>query len=551
MLKSTPLVSVANLKVSFQQYDAQTQQRLWQQAVHNVHFHINQGEIVALVGESGSGKSVSAMALLNLFSPGTAQLHGQLRWNDELVAFDSARCTSKRGKDVGVIFQEPMTSLNPLHRVEKQLNEIQLLHQDISSQSASKRSLELLDWVGIVDPKLKLKAYPHEMSGGQRQRVMIAMALANQPKLLIADEPTTALDVTIQKQVIQLLLRLQKETSMAVLFISHDLNLVQKIAHRVVVMHEGNSIETNTTSALFAQPQQAYTQHLINAIPKNAPPTARPGEDVMQLKNLKVWFPIKQGFMQKVTGHVKAVQPFDFTMQKGLTYGVVGESGSGKTTLGMALLRLIQSEGQIIYKGQDISQWQRKAMRPLRRELQVVFQDPYSSLSPRMSVLQMLRECLEIHGEALGMPKERQAKRAWLEHTVTDTLKQVELDPEVRHRYPHEFSGGQRQRIAIARAIIVKPEFIVLDEPTSALDRSVQQQLIALLLKLQQDTHMTYLFISHDLSVVRAMCHYVLVMKDGEVVEQNWNQQLFEQPQHEYTQSLLEAALFTQSVEAV
>lgn len=544
-MTQTPLLELKNLQVSFSHFDQTTQTRLWRQAVKDVSFKIHPGEILALVGESGSGKSVSAMSIIDLFTPGSTMLDGTLQWRNQTTALAEHRSPIARGQDVGVIFQEPMTSLNPLHKIIKQLNEIQLIHQDISTPQASKRSLELLDWVGMPDPQQKLLAYPHELSGGQRQRVMIAMALANQPSLLIADEPTTALDVTIQQQVIQLLQRLQQESQMAILFISHDLHLVQRIADRVVVMHEGKSIETNQTQALFAAPKQTYTQTLVNAIPRGKPPAVESQEQLLRLDQLKVWFPIKAGLFKKTIGYVKAVQPIDMTIMKGMTYGIVGESGSGKTTLGMALLRLIESEGGIYFGQQAIDQWDRQQMRPLRRQLQVVFQDPYSSLSPRMTVQEMLEEGLVVHGVELGMPTESKARKAWLTEQVTQTLEQVEMDPIFRTRYPHEFSGGQRQRIAIARALILRPIFIVLDEPTSALDRTTQQQLISLLLRLQQQQSLTYLFISHDLSVIRAMSHYIFVMKEGEVVEHNQSEQLFTAPQHPYTQALLEAALFT------
>ena len=539
------LLSLQHLQVAFNHFDQTKQSLEWKQVVHDVSFDIKKGEILALVGESGSGKSVSAMSTLNLFSPGSAQLKGTLEWEGKKIEFDSLACSARRGSEVGVIFQEPMTSLNPLHRIEKQLNEIQLLHQSISKAAASKRSLELLEWVGIPNPAQKLKAYPHELSGGQRQRVMIAMALANNPKLLIADEPTTALDVTIQKMVVELLIRWQKETGMAILFISHDLNLVRKLADRVVVMHHGKSIETNTTEALFAQPQQDYTKMLLNSAPSGYAPEVIPQPEILRLENLKVWFPIKEGLFQKTVDYVKAVKNMNLQIQKGMTYGIVGESGSGKTTLGMAILRLIESEGGIIYDHQPLQDLDRKALRPFRRRLQVVFQDPFSSLSPRMTIQEMLEEGLKLHGDSLGMPSGKNDQQAWLDRQVTETLTQVELDPDVRFRFPHEFSGGQRQRIAIARALAIKPEFIVLDEPTSALDRTIQKQLIALLVRLQQETGMTYLFISHDLAVVKAVSHNILVMKDGEVVEQNDARTLFESPQHPYTQALLEAALFT------
>jgi len=540
------LLSVSQLQVAFADFDEATGSSHWREVVHDVSFKLNKQRTLALVGESGSGKSVSALSILQLFSPGSVKLGGQIAWRGESLLDMPARARALRGQDVGFIFQEPMTSLNPVHMIEKQLNEIQLLHQNINKLQASRRSAELLDWVGIKDPKARLKSYPHQLSGGQRQRVMIAMALANQPELLIADEPTTALDVTIQKQVIELLQKLQKEAKLAILFISHDLNLVRHLADDVVVMYQGRSIECQPSQALFANPLQDYTRELLRSTelePPKPPPTQT---TIMRTEQLKVWFPIKRGLLQRVVDHVKAVEPINLELAAGYTYGIVGESGSGKTTLGMSLIRLIDSEGLITYQGQNINAFDRKQLRPLRRELQVVFQDPYASLSPRMNIAQILAEGLWIHGEQLGMPSQRSQAQAWIDQRILQVLEQVELAPAMLERHPHEFSGGQRQRIAVARAMILEPKLVVLDEPTSALDRTIQRQLVELLLKIQQDTQVTYVFISHDLTVVRAMSHYTYVMQNGVVVERGSTEALFQNPQHAYTQELLQSALFTQ-----
>jgi len=542
-----PLLSIEHLQLWFQgneQLDAQVIQ--WNQVVFDTTLTVNAGEVVALVGESGSGKSVSAMSVLDLFQTGQTKKTGSIRFKGEII--QPQTLPTIRGNSVSMIFQEPMTSLNPLHTVSRQLGEIQRLHQSAATNNATllKRSIELLDWVGIRDPDKRIQQYPHQLSGGQRQRVMIAMALANHPQLLIADEPTTALDVTIQLQILELLNRLRRETGLGILFITHDLGLVKHFADRVVVMHEGRTIETAPTLDIFKNPQQEYTQKLINAVPHGSPKPAKDSEEILNCQNLKVWFPMAKSWFAKQREYIKAVNPLSLHIQRGNTYGIVGESGSGKTTLGLALLRLIDADGEIHFKDDTATHplhlYNRKEMRPLRRKIQIVFQDPYSSLSPRMSVENMLKEGLVLHGKALGMPVESQAKTQWLNAEIDKVLQQVEMPVSIRNRYPHEFSGGQRQRIAIARALIVRPEFILLDEPTSALDRSIQQQLIDLLLHLQAERNLTYIFISHDLAVVRAMSHYTFVMKSGNIIEQNTTANIFNHPQKDYTKTLLNAA---------
>ncbi|MCJ8168025.1 ABC transporter ATP-binding protein [Atopomonas sediminilitoris] len=523
------LLTIKDLTVEFTQ--GQTRSRV----VHGVNFSIRKGETLALVGESGSGKSVSANSILRLlpkaithYPEGEVLLDGQ-----NLLRADENTLRGIRGNRVSMVFQEPMTSLNPLHSVGKQLAEVLALHKGLKGEAAQQRIIELFELVGLPEPAKRLSAYPHEMSGGQRQRVVIAMALACEPDLLIADEPTTALDVTVQLKILDLLKDLQARLGMAILLISHDLNLVRRIAHRVCVMKQGEIVETNDCEALFTSPQHPYTRELIEADPSGDPASNAPGEIILQAEQLKVWFPIKKGILRRTVDHVKAVNGISFSLPRGHTLGIVGESGSGKSTLGMALLRLINSEGQIRLHGDNLQGLSQQAIRPLRRQLQVVFQDPYGSLSPRMSVGQIIGEGLEIHG--IGTPAER-------EQTIIDVLKEVGLDPETRHRYPHEFSGGQRQRIAIARALVLKPELILLDEPTSALDRTVQRQVVELLRQLQVKYNLTYLFISHDLAVVKALSHQLMVVRQGQVVEQGEAAGIFREPQHAYTQQLLEAA---------
>jgi len=528
---SAPLLSVQDLSVAFAQGGGETL------AVDHVSFDIARGETVALVGESGSGKSVSALSVLKLLPyPPASHPSGKILFDgQDLMALDEAALRKVRGNKITMIFQEPMTSLNPLHTIERQIGEILSVHQGMRAEPARARTLALLKEVGIRDPEKRLGAYPHQLSGGQRQRVMIAMALANEPQLLIADEPTTALDVTVQAQILELLAELKQRNGMSMLFITHDLGIVRKIADRVCVMTKGKIVESGPTADIFANPQHAYTRHLLSAEPKGKPPAADDkAEAVMTGKDVKVWFPIKQGFFRKTVDHVKAVDGIDVTVRAGQTLGVVGESGSGKTTLGLALARMISSEGEIRFTGRDIDKLSFNAMRPLRRELQIVFQDPYGSLSPRMSVAEIIEEGLKIHEPKLSA--EGRDRR------VVDVLKEVGLDAATRHRYPHEFSGGQRQRIAIARAMVLNPRFVMLDEPTSALDMSVQAQVVDLLRNLQARHNLAYLFISHDLKVVRALANHVIVMRNGRIVEAGPAQQIFEAPQTDYTRALISAA---------
>ena len=526
-----PLLSVRDLSVAFNQGGKTSL------AVDHISFDIARGEVVALVGESGSGKSVSANSILKLLPyPAASHPSGQIlfKGQDLLAAGDEA-LRKVRGNDITMIFQEPMTSLNPLHTIEQQIAEILALHQKIDGAAARTRTLELLNQVGIREPEKRLKAYPHELSGGQRQRVMIAMALANRPELLIADEPTTALDVTVQAQILELLAKLKTEHGMSMLFITHDLDIVRKFADRVCVMTKGKIVEAGPVEDIFENPQHDYTRHLLASEPKGEPPAADASKPViMEGEHIKVWFPIKSGFLRRVVDHVKAVDDVSVKLRAGQTLGIVGESGSGKTTLGLALTRLISSEGRIAFVGSDIQQYSFKSMRPLRRHMQIVFQDPYGSLSPRMSIADIVAEGLAVHEPSLTA--EGRDRR------VAEALEEVGLDPATRWRYPHEFSGGQRQRIAIARAMVLKPRFVMLDEPTSALDKSVQAQVVDLLRDLQAKHDLAYLFISHDLKVVKALANDIVVMRAGKVVEQGPAAGLFEAPQDPYTQKLLAAA---------
>lgn len=528
---TAPLLSVKDLSVAF------TQGGETSLAVDRISFDIHPGETVALVGESGSGKSVSALSILRLLPyPAASHPSGEilLEGRDMLTA-DQKLLRSVRGNDVTMIFQEPMTSLNPLHTIRMQITEVLRLHKGMDEKQGKERTLELLNQVGIREPEKRLDAYPHELSGGQRQRVMIAMALANEPKLLIADEPTTALDVTVQAQILKLLKELQEKRGLSMLFITHDLGIVRKIADRTCVMQNGKIVEHGLTAELFADPKHAYTKHLLSAEPKGQPPKADLSAPVvMQGENIRVWFPIKKGFLRRTVDHVKAVDGIDVTLRKGQTLGIVGESGSGKTTLGMALTRLISSEGRIVFLGEDVNQYSFRQMRPFRDRMQVVFQDPYGSLSPRMSVAEIVAEGLRVHEPHLTSEERDQR--------VIKALGETGLDPETRHRYPHEFSGGQRQRIAIARAVVLEPEFIMLDEPTSALDMSVQAQVVDLLRDLQRKRGLAYMFISHDLKVVRALANEVIVMRNGKVVEQGTADEIFDHPKTEYTRALMAAA---------
>ena len=513
-------------------------------AVKDASFEIRKGETLALVGESGSGKSVTALSILQLLPYPLAQHPaGSIRFKGrEIMGATQEVLRDVRGDEISMIFQEPMTSLNPLHTVEKQINETLILHLGLGREAARERTLELLKMVGIPDAAKRLGAYPHELSGGQRQRVMIAMALANEPDLLIADEPTTALDVTIQAQILKLLKELQAEFGMALLLITHDLGIVRKMADTVCVMTEGEIVEREPTEDIFERPRHAYTRKLLAAQPKGDPVKAEPDAPVIMAgADIKVHFPIRKGLLKRTVDYVRAVDGISLEVREGHTLGVVGESGSGKTTLGLALLRLISSVGEIRFKGAVIQGLKARELRPLRREMQVVFQDPYGSLSPRMSVGQIVEEGLKVH-DLGGTPAEREA-------LIVDALQEVGLDPESRHRYPHEFSGGQRQRVAIARAMVLKPRFLVLDEPTSALDMSVQAQIVDLLRELQDKNRLAYLFISHDLKVVRTLADEVLVMRDGRVVEHGPAEQIFEAPREAYTQALMKAAFELEAVE--
>jgi len=520
---SERLIELRDLRVAFKATEV----------VHGIDLEIRPGECLALVGESGSGKSVTAHSLLQLLDPGCTRIAGSIRYRgEELLGASPARLRQLRGNRIAMIFQEPMSSLNPLHSLERQLGETLRLHKGMAGTQARERILELLRLVGIQQPEQRLRAYPHQLSGGQRQRVMIAMALACEPELLIADEPTTALDVTVQRKILLLLKGLQQRLGMALLLISHDLNLVRSIAQRVAVMRAGEIVETAGCEQLFADPQHPYSVQLLNAEPGGQALRRGPSETLLAVDGLKVWFRQGGGWLRPKR-YLKAVNGIDLQLQRGKTLGIVGESGSGKSTLGQAILRLIESEGSIRFKGQDLQSLDGKQLRPLRRQLQVVFQDPFGSLSPRLSVQQIIAEGLLVHSELNAQQREQ---------AVIEALQEVGLDPASRHRYPHELSGGQRQRIAIARALVLKPELILLDEPTSALDRTVQKQVVALLRRLQQEHGLTYLFISHDLAVVRALAHDLIVMKDGEVVERGETDQLFASARHPYTRELLMAS---------
>jgi len=526
-----PLVVVEGLSVDFRSSSRDTH------AVRNVSFDIGKGETVALVGESGSGKTVTALSILRLLPyPAASHPSGSILFKGEdLMALPLDGLRHVRGNQISMIFQEPMTSLNPLHTIEQQIGEVLKIHRGLSNSAARARVLDLLNKVGIEDPKGRLASYPHQLSGGQRQRVMIAMALANEPDLLIADEPTTALDVTIQAQILDLLLQLKDEFHMAMLLITHDLGIVRKMADRVCVMHNGEIVERGETADIFAAPQHPYTKHLLASEPKGSPPAANAKAPViLAAKDLRVWFPIRRGFLRSVVGHIKAVDGIDLEVKEGQTLGVVGESGSGKTTLGLALLRLISSEGPIVYLGNRIDDYDSKRMRPLRRDMQIVFQDPYGSLSPRLSVGQIIEEGLLIQKPDMDRAERRER--------VSRALKEVGLEPSFSDRYPHEFSGGQRQRIAIARALVLEPKFLILDEPTSALDVSVQAQIVDLLRDLQKRHKLAYLFISHDLKVVRALANTIIVLRHGKVVEQGAARTVFAHPKTDYTKALLAAA---------
>lgn len=521
------LLRIENLAVDFRVEDRIVP------AVRGVGLSVERGQTCALVGESGSGKSVTALSVLRLLPDQTAVRGDVFFEGKNLGAVSEAELRAVRGGRVGMIFQEPMTSLNPLHPIGRQIAESVALHRP--GVSARERTLELLRLVGLPEPESRLASFPHQLSGGQRQRVMIAMALANEPSLLIADEPTTALDVTIQAQVLALLKDLQTRLGMAILLISHDLGVVRHMADTVHVMRAGEIVESGPRERIFKSPSHPYTRTLLSSAPAGRPePLAEPAETLLAARGVRVWFPVGRTLLGRPTGHVKAVTDVDLTIRRGESLGVVGESGSGKTTLGLALLRLLPSDGDVVFDGQPLAGLRESALRALRRNFQIVFQDPYGSLSPRMTVGRIVAEGLDAHGLARGA--EREAR-------ISEILAAVELDPDAMHRYPHEFSGGQRQRISIARALILRPQFVVLDEPTSALDRTVQFQIVELLRDLRARFGLTYLFITHDLALVRALCHRVLIMKDGRIVEQGDTETIFTRPSQPYTKALLSAAL--------
>ena len=521
------VLTIENLSVGFGRKNS------IEQVTSNVSLSIKKGETLALVGESGSGKSVTANSVLKLLPKGSSHyLNGRVNFaGTDILSCSERELRGIRGGRIGMIFQEPMVSLNPLHKVGKQLVETLAIHRGMRTNKAQVLAVEWLSKVGIRNPEQKINAYPHELSGGERQRVMIAMALINEPELLIADEPTTALDVSVQAQILDLLKDLQQELGMAMLFITHDLSIVRKIADRVAVMKDGELVEEGECASLFTTPKHPYTKKLIDSDPKGLPvPVVDNAGSLLNVEQLKVWFPITGGLFKRTISHVKAVTDMQFDLKQGHSIGLVGESGSGKSTTGMAILKLVESEGSIQYDGNQIQGLNRQEMLPYRSRMQVVFQDPFSALNPRMSVAQVIGEGLRVHQEL---------DEAALDQRICEVMKEVDLDPETRHRYPNEFSGGQRQRIAIARALVLKPEFILLDEPTSSLDRTVQAQVLELLKSLQEKYQLTYLFISHDLNVVKSLCHYTIVMKAGEVIEKGETEQLFSNPRHEYTQQLV------------
>jgi microcin C transport system ATP-binding protein len=525
---SDSVLSVRDLNIRFRQDGGVVH------AVRGVSFDVQRGETVALVGESGSGKSVSALATVGLL-PDSAEVSGSVRYGTtEMVGAPERDLRRVRGNDISFIFQEPMTSLNPLHTIEMQIGESLSTHQGLSGAAARARTLDLLTKVGIRDPETRMNAYPHQLSGGQRQRVMIAMALANGPELLIADEPTTALDVTIQAQILDLLADLKKAEGMGLLFITHDLTIVRRIADRVCVMQHGEIVETGPTGDIFANPQHPYTRKLLAAEAVGVPdPVPADAPEVARTEGLRVWFPIQRGLMRRTVGHIKAVNDASLSVRAGETVGIVGESGSGKTTLALAIMRLTASTGPILFQGRDVQGWKSRDLRPLRRDMQIVFQDPYGSLSPRMTVAEIIAEGLGVHGVDPG--RDRRGM-------VAEVMAEVGLDPAAMDRYPHEFSGGQRQRVAIARAMILRPKLLVLDEPTSALDMTVQVQIVDLLRELQRRHRLAYLFISHDLKVIRAMSHRVMVMRNGDIVEQGTTDEVFRAPKSDYTRTLMAAA---------
>ena len=523
-----PILSVKNLDISF------VQDGVYFEAVNNISFQVNKGETVALVGESGSGKSVTALSTAALLGK-AASVNGVVTIDGNTVDQKDERALQRlRGGQVSFIFQEPMTSLNPLHTIERQLSETILLHQNLNKDRLRQNCITLLEKVGITDIEFRLKAYPHQLSGGQRQRVMIAMAIANHPKILIADEPTTALDVTIQAQILNLLADLKKEFGMSMLFITHDLNIVRQIADRVCVMKAGKIVEQGITDSVFEKPKHEYTKKLLKAVSVSGPkPIPAHSEVILRSQDTRVWFPVYRGFLKRTIGHIKALNSATFDVKMGETLGIVGESGSGKSTIALALMRLIDFEGEINFDGKDIGLLKTRELRRMRSDMQIVFQDPFGSLSPRMTCAQIISEGLEVHQSESSHDTQL---------LVDDVMHEVGLDPAFKNRYPHEFSGGQRQRIAIARAMVLKPKIVILDEPTSALDRTVQFQIVKLLKDLQERYGLAYIFISHDLSVIRAMSHRILVMKQGDIIENGYTEQVFRKPKEAYTRDLLLAA---------
>ncbi|MDE0282528.1 MAG: dipeptide ABC transporter ATP-binding protein [Gammaproteobacteria bacterium] len=529
-----PVLEVEDLSVSF--HVRQDNRQIISDVVKDVTFDLHAGETLALVGESGSGKSLTALSILQLLPyPQAFHPTGSVRYKEtDLVGASTETLQRIRGNDISMIFQEPMTALNPLHMIQKQVAESLALHQGITGDSARDKIIELLNQVGIHDPESRLGAYPHQLSGGQRQRVMIAMALANLPEILLADEPTTALDVTVQARILALLKEIQRDNNLGILLITHDLNMVRRVADRVLVMQDGRMVERGPTTRIFTAPKEDYTRLLLSAEPPERSPPEPAGERIVEAEHLRIWFPIRRGILRRTVGHVKAVNDATLALKPGHTLGIVGESGSGKTTLALALMRLIHSEGRMAFMGRDMRAVEGAELKAMRRQLQMVFQDPYGSLSPRMPISEIVSEGLDAHG-LMTDPEARDRR-------VVEILGEVEIDPGARFRYPHEFSGGQRQRIAIARALILEPRVLFLDEPTSALDRTVQVQVLALLNRIQREHNLSYVFISHDLSVVRAIADDLIVMKSGDVVEQGGASGIFENPEHEYTRTLLEAA---------
>ena len=523
-----PLLSIENLSIAF------TQQGETREVVSDLSLQIQAGETLALVGDSGSGKSVSALSILRLLpSPPVVYPQGDILFHGQsLLHADEHTLRGVRGNKIAMIFQEPMVSLNPLHTLEKQLYEVLSLHRGMRKEAARGEILDCLERTGIRNAARRLTDFPHQLSGGERQRVMIAMALLTRPELLIADEPTTALDVTVQAQILQLLRELREELNMSLLFITHNLSIVKKLADNVAVMQNGRCVEQNTATALFDAPQHPYTQRLLDSEPSGDPvPLTAGSKPLLNVENLAVAFPVRKGIFRRVVAENTVLKNVSFSLRPGETLGLVGESGSGKSTTGLALLRLINSQGTILFDGKPLHSWNRRQMLPVRPRMQVVFQDPNSSLNPRLNVLQIIEEGLRVHQPALSARQR--------EEEVIRVMQEVGLDPETRYRYPAAFSGGQRQRIAISRALILKPELIILDEPTSSLDRTVQAQILALLKGLQEKHRLAYIFISHDLQVVRALCHQVIVLRQGEVVEQGDCQRVFAAPTHDYTRQLL------------